>query len=472
MRAPFFFLAVIDWDESTFILIGQSMVDGHLPYAHLWDVKPPLLFTFFAATLALFGHSLIGVRLAGALCVAASGWLVYLLARRWGDRTAAGAAAVLSVLAGSLIASGQATMSEHVMLPALLGALHVWLRAPGTLRAAAGAGVLMAVATLVRSNVIVCALAFAPVVWLGAMRGGSRPTRAVLAYGAGGLAVLTLASLPFAMAGRLTLLWQSAVVAAGARAQTPGSLGAHLAAMGGMMLDGWLPVLLWALALGGLALLWRRRVRGQTDAPAAPLVVVAAALLASITLSGDLYHHYFIQLVPLAAVFSAVLFRHAAGQGRRTQAVVLGLVVACTVASMRPVAGEAWRLAQRLANGEPVIYGPAVSVARYIELHGGGRPVLLMIDHLAYWLLQTDPPAGLLTHPAVIERDDVLRVMGTTARAQLDQVFALEPGLVVFDPRLWFLDGDAGRYLKANLAERYVLVAEIQGRQIHRLRDW
>ena len=32
VRLPFFFPAVIDWDESTFVLIGQSVVDGHLPY--------------------------------------------------------------------------------------------------------------------------------------------------------------------------------------------------------------------------------------------------------------------------------------------------------------------------------------------------------------------------------------------------------------------------------------------------------
>ena len=32
IRAPFLFPAVIDWDESTFIIIGQSALDGFLPY--------------------------------------------------------------------------------------------------------------------------------------------------------------------------------------------------------------------------------------------------------------------------------------------------------------------------------------------------------------------------------------------------------------------------------------------------------
>lgn len=47
IRLPFFFTTVINWDESTFIIMGQSILDGHLPYTVLWDNKPPLLFVFF-----------------------------------------------------------------------------------------------------------------------------------------------------------------------------------------------------------------------------------------------------------------------------------------------------------------------------------------------------------------------------------------------------------------------------------------
>jgi len=47
-----FFPAVIDWDESTFILMGQSIIDGHLPYVKLWDLKPPGAFAFYAFFIA------------------------------------------------------------------------------------------------------------------------------------------------------------------------------------------------------------------------------------------------------------------------------------------------------------------------------------------------------------------------------------------------------------------------------------
>ncbi|TNF72398.1 MAG: glycosyltransferase, partial [Bacteroidetes bacterium] len=47
IRFPFFFRDYIDRDESTFILLAQSLVEGNLPYTELWDLKPPLLFALF-----------------------------------------------------------------------------------------------------------------------------------------------------------------------------------------------------------------------------------------------------------------------------------------------------------------------------------------------------------------------------------------------------------------------------------------
>ena len=44
IRLPFFFPAVIDWDESTYIIIGQSAV-GFLPNEIAWDAPQRRLST-------------------------------------------------------------------------------------------------------------------------------------------------------------------------------------------------------------------------------------------------------------------------------------------------------------------------------------------------------------------------------------------------------------------------------------------
>ena len=38
-RFPFFFPDAISWDEGTQILMGQSILNGQLPYVGLWDNK-------------------------------------------------------------------------------------------------------------------------------------------------------------------------------------------------------------------------------------------------------------------------------------------------------------------------------------------------------------------------------------------------------------------------------------------------
>src|SRR5690606_36251459 len=82
IRFPFFFRDYIDRDESTFILMGQAWVEGHLPYTKLWDLKPPITFLFFAGIIKLFGKSFIAIRLFGTLIVAGTGLMAYGISRK------------------------------------------------------------------------------------------------------------------------------------------------------------------------------------------------------------------------------------------------------------------------------------------------------------------------------------------------------------------------------------------------------
>ena len=41
VRAPSFFWSFINWDESIYLLISKSMLDGQLLYLNVWDHKQP-----------------------------------------------------------------------------------------------------------------------------------------------------------------------------------------------------------------------------------------------------------------------------------------------------------------------------------------------------------------------------------------------------------------------------------------------
>ena len=48
IRFPFFFTDEFNWDESTYIIIGQWIVDGNLPYLEKTAIKPPLLYYLYS----------------------------------------------------------------------------------------------------------------------------------------------------------------------------------------------------------------------------------------------------------------------------------------------------------------------------------------------------------------------------------------------------------------------------------------
>src|SRR6185503_1605479 len=123
IRFPFFFRDYIDRDESTFILIGKSITDGHLPYDHMWDLKPPLLFYFFAFIQYIFPDSLIAIRFFGVLIIFISAAVLMQIAKTVGAKNPF-AIGLSYILFSSLFGSVQGIMSEHVsvlfFLPGLL----------------------------------------------------------------------------------------------------------------------------------------------------------------------------------------------------------------------------------------------------------------------------------------------------------------------------------------------------------------
>ena len=116
IRFPFFFRDYIDRDESTFILVAQSWVDGHLPYTELWDLKPPLVYLFFAIIISVFGKSFIAIRAIGALGVAITAFFTYKIGKEVNSTTVAFWAATASVYLLSLFGSLQGVMSEHLSM--------------------------------------------------------------------------------------------------------------------------------------------------------------------------------------------------------------------------------------------------------------------------------------------------------------------------------------------------------------------
>ena len=50
---------VIDWDESTYLIISKYLSEGSILYVDYWEAKPPVFFIYIALIFKLFGSTLL-----------------------------------------------------------------------------------------------------------------------------------------------------------------------------------------------------------------------------------------------------------------------------------------------------------------------------------------------------------------------------------------------------------------------------
>jgi 4-amino-4-deoxy-L-arabinose transferase-like glycosyltransferase len=489
IRLPFFFPAVVNWDESTYILMGQTILDGHLPYTAQWEVKPPVGFLFYSAAIALFGHSIFAVRLAGALAVAAVGALVYLIGLRvWGWRAGL-VGAVLTAALMTVLPGGQATMLEHVAVLPLVTALYLLVARPDGAARPPGAGVLLAVGALLAAAVLSRPNLFPLPLLVGLyllvpFRPFGAAVRRGAALAAGGAAVVGLTLLPYALTGQTAVWWRAVVVAplswatgdatvlTSLRVQLNTLLWAARPSNVALAPEGMFVAVVWVAAglgvvlaaarWGALSLAARRRLGW------AFLFLVGAHLAVLVT--GEFRSHYLIQVAPFMALFAGIglseLLRAGPVRGVLGYGLAAVLIVTLLVA-LRPVAAEYGVMAAHARRGEPLAYGPAYDIVRYLDAAGDtAEPAYLMTDHIAYWLRGEMPLTLVTTHPSMVTKPELVAAFldrPATAEGELADVLALRPGTIVLTPDLWYLDDFpiARARLQATLAADYTLAERI-----------
>jgi 4-amino-4-deoxy-L-arabinose transferase-like glycosyltransferase len=122
VRVSTFFRSVENWDESLYLLMARSVLDGHTLYTEIWDHKPPGIFYLFAALQLVFGRTVLAIRIGAWLAITASCVLLFVLGRRLRSETT-GVVAGLLYAAYSLNDGGLASNVEIFFTPLLLLAL-------------------------------------------------------------------------------------------------------------------------------------------------------------------------------------------------------------------------------------------------------------------------------------------------------------------------------------------------------------
>lgn len=110
-------------DQGMYANIGQSIVDGGLPYVSMWDIKPPPIYYLYAAAIALFGHSTSAVHALDLVLIPLALLAIYSLGSKLANvRTGALAALLLGVFYFSDSFENLTQSDSLVLVPASLAA--------------------------------------------------------------------------------------------------------------------------------------------------------------------------------------------------------------------------------------------------------------------------------------------------------------------------------------------------------------
>src|SRR5262245_9570798 len=480
IRLPWFFIDVIDPDEGIFILAGQHLSQGHLPYTVVWDNKPPLGFVFFAAIISIFNNSLMAIRLGGAVLVAIAAYLVFSICGTLTKVEHAVVSAIFTIIGLSLLVpSAQCVMMEHVAIVPLLTALALIIRnpsAPGYILI----GVLLGTATLIRTHLGYVAVM---VVLAAALIPSSQDKYARLKnmfrVVAGGVLVLLIVMLPYAMTGHLPLFLTSVLLVpidfstGGLSYAEVGKSMVHNAFFGVgeivllCQLSVWVGGLVWLLVFSGSAI-WRGK----------PLSVIWLAIfvvgtLASILSAGHPWGHYLLQLVPFFAIgiglLLSLLFSF-----RAIKRLSIAPIYAIVLVSLMVM----WRYTIRdtigqLKNNGMNLYGPSYAVAEHLKYKLGPHDSLFVThDILTYWILHKTPLVPIAAFPWNIFVDSITRHLygpSVTSEQILEEIMNRNPTVIVLAKSSQFEQSDI--FIK-KLNKNYFLYKKVASPAYPAYRSW
>lgn len=435
LRLPYFFDSVINWDESTFILAGQSITQGGIPYVDFFDLKAPLAFLPYAGLIELFGNNIIGIRLGALFFVIVSAAIVYyIMLDTWGRAGALGSA-FLTVLYLSSQSNFQPLMTEHIALVPLLGALAMIQNEDCCARKCFLAGIYMSLAVLVRLNLAYCAV-FAGLFLLFSSSGTvslfARLRHAAF-YGLGGLVPVSLVVLFYMATGHLDALDLFIRNAIGYSTEQLSPL-LLLRTLPGLLIM--LPFLSMCAICALTTGVEKRHVFSAAQKRSILLNgLFLLGIITSIVLGGIFHPHYVIQLVPFMAMLAgAFLFTGYYFSSRLFRNTAIAVVAAVICLNL-------W---QGYVYYKEHVSQPdtAREIREYLQKNTSSQQsIYLMQWHIVYWFMGIEPFNSFYLHPSNVAKDSQSMKNGPTmpTEEKLEKLLESNPDYIVKPQDLFYL---------------------------------
>lgn len=435
-------------DEGFYLLVGERMRDGLLPYVDIWDRKPFGLFLLYWLIATLGKGSMIAVHLAAGISAAATAMLIAAIARRWVAPLPAALAAIAYLSGLEALAGGGGQSPVFYNLPMVaMAALTLKTGDAGDLarfRRLAVAAVLCggAALTIKQTSLPEC-LFFGAILAIHARR----LTPSVAAWACEVALLACLGAMPslaclgfFAVIGHGGDYLFATLLSSFGRAPMAGTERLALALY---LAPRILPLV--GMALAGVILL----LRDQTRSPGTGILAGwIAAGIAGLLMVPNFYDHYALPLLPSLCVGAAPLF------ARRP----LGPIYALLVIGISLVFAG-WPALHRTRASNAAMQ----AAARAITAHGGGTSLYVFDGPVHLYTLTGAPLPTRWAFPEHLSTAEERDATGADAIAELARILRTRPAVIVAAeaPGARHPHPTAWRLLRMTLARDYKPVKEV-----------
>lgn len=449
IRFPFFFRDYVDRDESTFIIMGQSWVDGFLPYTQLWDLKPPITFLFFAVIIKIFGKSFIAIRFFGTVLVALAALFTYFIGLRITSKKVSFWSAMVSVCLMSLFGSLQGVMSEHISVTFFIAGVYLLLSKQQILWHLL-AGTLLGLSIMSKLNMAYPFLALGMyLLWFIVKRKEfSGGISKLFFMGVGTFLLIGLTALPYYMAGKFHIWWESIFEAP--MAYSEGKLNSPLKV---------LPLVL--LTLVFYYFTYKKKLIEYGNREIHVLLIVFSGIVLSFVQAGKVNGHYLIQVYPFILIPVGVVVNKLPKISKKYHPLFLILILVPMESYL-----EYGNIVSNKIEKGTFFNGEGVDVPLYLmENELSYESIFFAEYHIGYWMLNATPPTVASTHPSNITREELFPYMKnprTTSIQELKyileevkpKIIVARKGKLVFDKKYDELNAIIDPYLE----EHYALI--------------
>ncbi len=466
----------LERDEGEYAYAGQLILRGMVPYRHCYTMKLPGTAAVYALFTGIFGQTATGVHLGLLLVNAATATLLYLLGQRlFGKLAGAAAAIAFAILSMDPAILGLAAHATHfVVLPEVAGILLL-LEALESKRGSLffWSGLVLGLAPLMKQPGIFFVLfGLCYLAWAECKEGlNIRPfaTRAGL--------FLSGAAIPFAVtclilifSGGFSTFWfwtfTYARKYAGIVGFTLGSAG-----LGGAVWEVISPTLpIWVIAgCGILVLLLERKARTQVGFILGLLVFSCA----SVSLGLHFREHYFILLLPVAALLCGLAVARSLDvlQPGREQfttipVLVFAIAVLFVVVHNRRIffLEDSVAACREIYPGNP--FPEAIDVARFLEQHSAANDRIAVLGsepEIYFYARRLSATGYIYTYP-LMERQPFAVQMQRDMQSEIE---AASPRFIVYVdvPGSWLVrpgsDTDIFKWSESYIQARYHMVGVV-----------